>query len=352
MPEADYQELLYDIGQRFAAAGVPFQAQIELTKRCVLDCVHCYVDHDPKLPELSRGELFSLLDDLAAWGVFDLTLTGGEPLLHPQFWEILAHAKALGFYLRLFTSGAGLDAQAALRLKALNLGEVHLSVYSADPELHDAITRRKGSQAQTLAAIRALKDAGLRVFAKVVLFKANLQSFSETLDVLKNLGVDYFVDTNLLPAEGAARDPLALRLSEEELAGFLADPDNTARLWRGDRIASLAEVMAKAEKSGRVCEIGRTAIFVDAVGQVMPCAVHPPIGSIRTTPIRELWQNDPSLTRLRALTHETLTSCPSCAYRDACSPCPGFAVLEHGDPQGCNSGSLVHARALSKAKGS
>lgn len=351
MPEADYQELLYDIGQRYAAAGVPFQAQIELTKRCPLDCVHCYVDHRPKLPELSRGELFSLLDELADWGVFDLTISGGEPFLHPHLWEILTHAKELGFYQRLFTSGFSLNEEAAKRLKELNLGEVHLSVYSAEAAIHDAVTRRPGSQAQTLAAIRALLDAGLRVFAKVVLFKSTLPSFSETLALLRGLGVDYFVDSNLLPAEGAARDPLALRLDEEELVSFLSDPENTERLWRGDRIASLAEVLAKAEKSGRVCEIGRTAVFIDAVGEVMPCAVHPAIGSIRTTPIRELWQTSQSLTRLRALTHETLTRCPSCTYRDECSPCPGFAVLEHGDPQGCNSGSLIHARAIARIKG-
>ena len=312
--------------------------------------MHCYVDHAPAEPELSLAELLALLDELAQWGVFDLTFSGGEPFLHPHLWEVLSHAQARGFYLRLFTSGWSVDPAAARRLKALNLGEVHLSLYSDQAAVHDAVTRRAGSQAQTLAAIRALQDAGLRVFAKVVVLRATLPSFGSTLALLKELGVDYFVDTNLLPAESAERDPLALRLSADELLGFLKDPANATRLWRGDRIASLAEVLAQGPKSGRVCEIGRTAIFIDAVGRVAPCAVYPPIGSLRETPIRELWLNNPALDELRALRHETLKDCPSCPERESCAPCPGFAVLEHGDPKGCNSGSLLHARAIAALK--
>lgn len=348
MPEREYQALLYDVGQRFAAHGVPFQAQVELTKRCPLDCVHCYVDHTAG-DELNTEEWGALFAELSKLGVFELTFTGGEIFLRPDLFALLERAHTLGFFLRLFTSGYALDESAAQRLHELGVGEVHLSLYAADAATHDAITRRPGSHAQTLAAVHALKREGLRVYLKAVLMRPNRHAFAPLVELAESLDCPYLVDTNLLPAEAHARDPLGLRLNEAELYAFLSDERNQAFLYHGDRYRALADVIAPEAHTGRLCEIGRTAAFFAANGDVMPCAVYPAVGNVRERPFREIWHG-PELDALRALTHEAQTHCPSCPYRESCAPCPGFAFLEYGDPRACNSGSYLHARVISRLR--
>jgi organic radical activating enzyme len=117
----------------------------------------------------------TLLDQLAAAGVFFLTISGGEPLIRPDCFEIIEHARKLRFNVKFKTNAVLIREKQARRLRELNVEQVQISVYSHRAEIHDGISKVPGSLKRTIAGIRLLKSHGLKVTIANVLMKGNLQ---------------------------------------------------------------------------------------------------------------------------------------------------------------------------------
>ena len=96
--------LLQEMTERALARNIPFSAQVDLTYRCNERCVHCYLDHDDR-GEMTTAEIKGILDQLAEAGVFFLTLSGGEPFMRKDFFEIVGHARSLLFNVKVKTNG-------------------------------------------------------------------------------------------------------------------------------------------------------------------------------------------------------------------------------------------------------
>src|SRR5208282_1040152 len=154
--------LMEEMNERAQKAGVPLSVQLDLTYRCNERCVHCYLDHEDH-GEMTTSEIKDLLKELAGAGVFFLTLSGGEIMLRQDFFEILEHARALTFCVKLKTNAILIREREAQRIRALGVDSIQVSIYSHRPEVHDAITKVPGSLARSLAAIRFLKSQGLKV---------------------------------------------------------------------------------------------------------------------------------------------------------------------------------------------
>src|SRR5579871_5546249 len=145
--------LMAEINAKAIALGVPLGVHLDLTWRCNERCVHCYLDHDDQ-GEMSFGEIDALLPQLADAGVFFLTLSGGEPLLRRDLFDIVRRARQLAFNVKLKTNGILIRECEAALIRELGVDSVQISVYSHRAETHDAITRAPGSLARTIAAIR------------------------------------------------------------------------------------------------------------------------------------------------------------------------------------------------------
>ena len=147
---------------------------LELTYACNLDCTFCYNDLTLGGQRLSLAQYRELLDDLASLGVLNLSLSGGEPLAHPRFFEIASHARSLGFVIRLKTNGHALKETVARRIREeVDPFLVEVSIHGATAETHDRQTRVPGSFERLVANIRAMKSLGLRVKANSVLTRWN-----------------------------------------------------------------------------------------------------------------------------------------------------------------------------------
>ena len=128
---------------------------LELTYACNLDCSFCYNDLSLGGQRLSLSQYRELLDDLASLGVLNLSLTGGEPLAHPHFFEIATHARSLGFVIRLKTNGHAVRGAVARRIREeVDPFLIEVSLHGATAETHDRQTRVPGSFARLVANIR------------------------------------------------------------------------------------------------------------------------------------------------------------------------------------------------------
>src|ERR1700691_6253354 len=114
---------------------VPLSVQLDLTYRCNERCIHCYLDHDDH-GEMTTAEIKDLLDQMAAAGVFYLTISGGEILMRRDFFEILEHARARTFCIKLKTNGVLIREKEAERIKALGVESVQTSIYSHIADVH------------------------------------------------------------------------------------------------------------------------------------------------------------------------------------------------------------------------
>jgi len=134
------------------ARAVPLSVHVDLTMRCNELCVHCYrVIEDRQ--ELTTAEVKALLADLARAGTLYLTFSGGEVFLRADLFELIAEAKRLRFDVRLKSNALLITAERARRLRELGVRQVDVSIYSAEPAVHDAITKIPGSLQRSLAAI-------------------------------------------------------------------------------------------------------------------------------------------------------------------------------------------------------
>ena len=164
-----------------------------LIRRCNLACQHCYsISADVDFPgELSTPEIERTMDDLKAFGVPVLILSGGEPLLHPDIFAISARAKAMGFYVGLSTNGTLIDDAMLPKVAAIGYDYVGISLDGIEAT-HDRFRRRKGAYAASLAAVRRCRDAGLKVGIRFTLTQDNAHDLPELLGLMETEDIDKF----------------------------------------------------------------------------------------------------------------------------------------------------------------
>ncbi|MBZ5643614.1 MAG: radical SAM protein [Acidobacteriia bacterium] len=325
--------LAAEMAARALQLGIPLSAQLDLTYRCNERCVHCYLDHRDH-GEMATAEILDLLDQMAAAGVFYLTLSGGEILMRKDFFEILEHARALTFCIKLKTNGVLIRAPQAGRIRALGVESVQISIYSHRPETHDAITKMPGSLRQSIRAARLLRERGVRVIFASVLMRQNARDYSGVKALAAELGAQFILDPTITPMMDGDRSILELNVDEEALR----------EVFRNEGLVGNAEEFCAPPQGPDAdaldclpCSAGHTACYVSPYGDVYPCVQFPlPSGNVRCTKFAEIWRHSPQLNDVRSITLRDMPSCSLCAHGGTCTRCPGLAYLE-GNMRGPSS---------------
>lgn len=323
------------IALKAEARRVPLNVHFELTYRCNEQCVHCYcvVEHgkerEAREQELTYDEVVQVLDDLAELGGFYLTLSGGEVLVRPDFFDIAEHARRRGFVLRIFTNGVGLTEAKVRRIAALDPLTVELSIFSADPAIHDSITRVPGSFHRLMRSIHLLKGHGIRVYLKSVMMTPNIEGFAKLHQLGKDLGVfSHTFTCEISPrVNGNTLAPRRYQLDEQQLVDYLGQPvfPPSEPFFEGasEDIAMQRDTCGPAQNGG----------CIDPYGNVYPCvAFRIPLGNVRERRLRELWYAPPPAIRdlLAVKKYADLPECRDCELVGFCKRCHGDNLLERG----------------------
>lgn len=331
--------------ERTMARAIPLSVHVDLTMACNERCVHCYRVIEDR-PELSTGELKSLLADLARAGALYLTFSGGEIFLRPDLFELIAEAKRLRFDVRLKTNALLLTAARARRLRELGVRQVDVSIYSVDPAVHDAVTRIPGSLARSLRAIRLLGDAGVRVKLACPLMRDTVGGYRAIRALATELGVACGIDPMITARNDGDRSTLPLRIRRDQLARVLHE--GAADL--GPLPSCAPE--ARTDLDDVACGAGHNAAYVSAYGDVTPCVAMPVVcGNVRETPFGEIWRDSQRMREVRAIRVRDLHTCAGCAASVFCTRCPGQALIEDGDLYGPSTAACEHALATAEVAG-
>ncbi len=336
MPETPVMDHLI---QRTVERHLPLNVHFDLTYRCNERCVHCYLDHED-YGEVTTAEVKAILDQLAAAGTLFLTFSGGEIFLRKDFFELLEYARQLHFDVSLKTNALLITAERAARLRALGVRRIQISIYSADPEVHDAITKVRGSFERSLQAIRFLKVQGLQAKIACPLMKQNLTAFRSVQQLAEELGVPYILDLTITPKIDGDMSLLALRNSGQDLLPVLQDPVLNPRVKGGQEAVKSAPAVGSAVSSGLEssayddipCSAGHNSCYISPYADVYPCVQMPmPTGNLRQQRFEEVWYGSGEMQRVRAVRESQLPVCSTCSIRQYCERCPGLAQMEGGD---------------------
>ena len=322
-----------------------------LIRRCNLTCKHCYAlsaDHDYE-GELSTLEVFGVMDDLKAYKVPVLILSGGEPLMRPDLFDIADRAKAMRFYVGLSTNGTLIDAAMADRVAATGFDYVGISLDGLR-ETHDKFRRLEGAFDSSLAAVRHLHARGVKVGLRFTMTALNAHDLPALLQLMRDEQVDKFYFSHLNYAGrgnihrakdaqfAATRDTLDLLfdrawqaasdgLDEEYVTGN-NDADGPWLLhWLSRRQPDLHARFGAALREHLVAWGGNSSgvnvANIDNLGQVHPDTMwwHHTLGNVRERPFSAIWSDtsEPLMAGLKSRPRPVQGRCASCLHFDICA---------------------------------
>lgn len=354
----------FGLWAKLADRRVPFGFELELTARCNLDCRHCYVnlpvgDRAAEAAELKAGEILGLGTEAVELGALWCTLTGGEPLLRPDFPDIYLGLKKLGLLVSVYTNAAAVSDQHITLFRAYPPRDIEVTVYGVTAEAYERVTRRPGSFAMFRRGLDRLLEAGIKVRLKAMALRSTLAEMDEIARFCRARTKDYYrfdpwlhLRTDRDPARN--EDIRAERLAPGEIARLeRADPERfpalekgCARLIEPERAEQdYDECLRCGEKAdcGRFdqitrlfgCGAGVGGFFIAYDGTFRLCASLCAPGTtydLRKGTLKEAWEDFTPRVRALRTTKDTLPrTCKTCAVVNLCLNCPAHADLEAGD---------------------
>jgi pyrroloquinoline quinone biosynthesis protein E len=305
-----------------ARPGPPLWLLAELTYRCPLHCAFCYnpTDFAQHAQELSTDDWRRILDEARALGAVQCGFSGGEPLLRDDLEVLVAHARGLGYYTNLLTSGVGLTAARADALKAAGLDHVQLSFQDSTREVNDFLSHtRTFDLKQRVAGL--IKERGWPMVLNVVLHRLNLDHVDRIIDMAEALGAEYVELANTQYYSWAFVNREQLLPTREQLRRAEAVVAQKREALQGRmRLLFVAPDYHDA-KAKKCCNgWGQTMMVVAPDGVALPChtarmlpGLHFP--DLRHTTVREAWQDSDGFNRFRG-TAWMKEPCRSCDERE------------------------------------
>lgn len=317
-----------------------------LIRRCNLTCKHCYsISADKDFPgELSTQEVFGVMDDLKRFRVPVLILSGGEPLLRPDIFDIADRAKGMGFYVGLSSNGTLIDEGNIRRIAETDFDYVGVSL-DGIRETHDKFRRMKGAFEKSLHGIRLCRDLGLKVGVRFTMTQDNAHDLPGLLRLVEDEGIDRFYFSHLNYAgrgnknrkddahHQMTRQAMDLlfdtcwdyqqRGLEKEFTTGNNDADGVYFLhWTAKRFPQqAAHIRAKLAQWGGNSS-GVNVANIDNLGNVHPDTMwwHYTLGNVRERPFSAIWQDvsDPIMAGLKAKPRKVGGRCGACIHFDIC----------------------------------
>jgi heme d1 biosynthesis radical SAM protein NirJ len=332
-----------------------------LVRRCNLLCKHCYsISGDVDFPgELATAEVFRVMDDLKAFGVPALILSGGEPLLRPDIFEISGRAKAMRFYVGLSSNGTLIDPAMADRIRDARFDYVGVSLDGIGAT-HDRFRRKDGSYRAALGGLQRLRERGVKVGVRFTMTRDNASELPLLLDLVERERFPKFYLSHLVYAgrgnkhRGDDADWTATRAAMDllidrtwawvragrdiEVVTGNNDADGPYLLrWAARHAPQGVERLRRALVQWGGNSTGVNIANIDNLGNVHPDTMwwHYSLGNVRERPFSKIWSDmsDPIMAGLRRRPRSIGGRCGVCAAFDICGGNTRVRAMQtSGDP--------------------
>ena len=310
----------------------------ELTRNCNLNCLHCRASATcvPYKDELTTDECKAIIDGILAFASPTVILTGGEPLLREDIFDIIEYGKVKGLRLVIAVNGTLLTKDKAVRLKDGGIKRVSLSLDGKDAVSHDTFRGVEGSFDAVMKAAAILKDVDLPFQINTTVTGRNVGDLDAIYDLVRSIGAVAWHVFLLVPVgrgeglkgeelDAAKYEEVLLRLYETESRNELE-----MKVTCAPHYYRIVKEKGEVPKSAG-CLAGKSFMFISHRGVAQPCGyLETDAGNVRKDGVEKVWKESPVYNRLRDLKSYG-GKCGGCKFLKICGGCRARAYEATGD---------------------
>lgn len=307
--------------------------QIEILTGCNERCVHCYIPNAEKNKCMLMPDkmVCSIIDQFKVLGGKNITLSGGEPLLHPDLCKMINYCTLNNLQVGVFSNLTLLDDNITSALLDSNISAVQTSLYSMNPNVHDGITKVPGSFAKTLYGIKKLKGKGINVQIACPVMNVNKEGLSELVDFAVSNDINLRLNSQLI-AQNNGDDTfvkgnrLSLMQNKELLCELMTNHAEYVihHLFElSDLDSALINDPQKTCESS-ICSAGKNSCSISVSGNVNPCPswVGCVLGNVFASSLSDIWNGSARLKHLRHFNKQkSYPECLECKALSFCKRC-------------------------------
>ena len=323
----------------------------ELTAGCNLSCVHCRGASTSHIPtgELTTDEARHFIDEIVEMGNPILIMSGGEPLVRKDVFEIAQYGTDKGLRVVMATNGTLVTPEIAKKMKIVGIQRVSISIDGSNARSHDDFRGQPGAFNGALRGIDEIKKAGIGFQVNTTITKRNIDEIPKILELAIKLGAEALHIFLLVPT-GRGKEIEADEIPPieyERVLNWFYDQQKTAKIQLKATCAPhyFRIMRQRAKKEGieisvdthgyeamtKGCLGGTGFCFVSSIGEVYPCGYLPVLaGTIKEQDFKDIWDNAKVFNDLRD-TGKLKGKCGICGYREVCSGCRARAYAATGD---------------------
>lgn len=323
----------------------------ELTRGCNLACVHCRAsaERGPFTDELSTEECHRIMDDIASISKPVIILTGGEPLLREDIFDLASYGSNKGFRMVMATNGTLMTEEIVKKMKASGIQRISISLDGPNADSHDTFRKVKGAFEQSLQGIEITKKGNLEFQINTTITQLNLHMIPEILRLAVSLGAAAHHIFLLVPT-GRGKELKHQEISaqdyEDTLHWFYEQIEKVPLQLKATCAPHYYRILRqRAKKDGkkitpkefgldamtRGCLGGISFCFISHIGQVQPCGyLEVNCGNVREKPFQKIWTGSEVFQNLRN-TDGYQGKCGKCEFRKVCGGCRARAYEASGD---------------------
>jgi len=315
------------------------------TSKCNLQCLHCYASSNSKRcdPELSTEQAKKFIASIVEINAPVLLFSGGEPLLRPDLFELMAEAKRLGLRTVISTNGTLIDDKAAAKIKELGVSYVGISI-DGDEEFHDEFRHKQGSFAATMAAFERCRKAEIRTGLRFTITASNRNEVPKVFDICSAKGIRRVCFYHLIRSGRATQiesQVMTTAQTRTAIDTVIEKTDDFVRIGLLDEVLSVGNhadgpyLLVKMQQQGKDIEQQKKLLLANGgnrIGQGIACVGwdgtvyadqfwrNYPLGNVTQKSMKEIWTNkdEPVLKKLRNKTKYADKRCLKCKWFELC----------------------------------
>lgn len=326
----------------------------EITRRCNLKCVHCRSSSEIEVanhPDFTFDEAKAIMDDIASYANPVMVLSGGEPLLRPDVFDIAKYGNSKGFRMCLATNGTLVTDEICRKIKEADIKMVSLSIDGSNAETHDTFRNQKGAFDGTIHATELFRKHDIQFLVNSSFTVRNRTEIPDIYKLVKSLGATAWYMFMIVPT-GRGEDIMEELIPEDIYDEILewhyeVEKEENELLMRPTCAPHYYRIVRqKAKEEGekfkrrnlkfstggsKGCLAGQLICLIDVDGEVLPCSYFPKsAGNIKKTQFKEIWENSDLFLQLRDF-KSYKDNCGKCEYVSVCGGCRARAYAMTGD---------------------
>ena len=325
----------------------------ETTRRCNLSCVHCRCssDMDSASGDFTTEEAYKLIDDICEVSKPVLVLSGGEPLMRPDLFDIARYGTSKGLRMCIATNGTLITDEVCAEMKDADIKMVSLSIDGSTAEIHDNFRQSPGAFAGVIRAAETLKRNGIKFLINSSFTKRNQHDIANTFRVAKELGATAWYMFMIVPT-GRGEEIMNELVSKDDYEEILTwhyeqeknEDEILMRPTCAPHYYRIVPQLAKAEGveferrsltfstgGGKGCIAAQSICLIDCFGNLKPCSYfHSSVGNIKQMSFKDLWFNSKVFNELRDFS-KYKGKCGECEFINVCGGCRARADAVYGD---------------------